>query len=171
MTHDALRDDVGAVGAVLLYPDGRVQHAGVVLGAAGVAAHVLRFWDASNPDPMGRLTAKREVAAVTGACLTVRADRFDEVGGFAEDLPVTLNDIDFCLRLAARGYRNLVTPAARLIHHESVSRGLDADADRLARLDRETAAFERRWRTLNGHDPWFSPHLMLTEAGEEPRRL
>src|SRR5690606_32510494 len=114
-----------AAGALLLYPDLRVQHAGVVLGINGGAGHAFRFAPGDSDGAGYRLRVVREVAAVTAACLAVRAEVFDEVDGFAEDLPVTLNDIDFCLKVRARGYRNLLTPHARLIHRESTSRGLD----------------------------------------------
>ena len=83
--------------------------------------------------------------------------RFDAVGGFPEDLRVTLNDIDFCLKMLASGRRNVMVPAARLIHHESVSRGLDATPGQMSRLNEDTMRFLRRWRSVMGADPYFSP--------------
>ena len=167
----ALRSTVGCVGALLTYPDGRVQHAGVLLGINGGAGHAFRFGDPSRPDFPAHLLAVREVAAVTAACLAVRAHVFDEVGGFSEDLPVTLNDVDFCLKVASRGYRNIVTPFARLIHRESTSRGLDTTPTKLARLSRESARFQRRWGKTGTLDPWSSPHLSRAHEDMRPRRL
>jgi len=159
MATQAACPDVGAVGALLLYPDLRVQHAGVVLGINGCAGHAFRFAPGDSDGVGYRLRVVHEVAAVTAACLAVRTEVFDEVGGFADDLPVTLNDIDFCLKVRARGHRNLVTPHARLIHRESTSRGLDVTPERLRRLAAETAIFRRRWGDAALNDPFFSPHL------------
>lgn len=164
----AARPEIGCVGALLLYPGGRVQHAGAILGTNGGVGHALRFGSADADDDGYRLKVVREVSAVTGACLAVRASVFDDVGGFAEDLPVTLNDIDFCLKVRQQGYRNLFTPNARLIHRESSSRGLDVTPQRLTRLSREMAAFVRRWGVGVLSDPYFSPHL--SPAHEDFRR-
>ncbi len=117
--------DVGCVGAKLLYPDGRLQHAGVVIGLGGVAGHAHRFARADDPGYLQRLRAVHEVSAVTAACLVIRREVFDAVGGLDEGLTVAFNDVDFCLKVRAAGYRNLWTPFAELIHHESVSRGRD----------------------------------------------
>jgi GT2 family glycosyltransferase len=167
----ANRPEIGCVGALLLYPDGRVQHAGVVLGINGSAGHAFRYASGDDPGDGFRLQVVHEVSAVTGACLAVRACLFDEVGGFAEDLPVALNDIDFCLKVQERGYRNLFTPHARLIHRESSSRGLDVTPTRLRRLSRENAAFHRRWGEVALSDPFYSPHLSLTHKDFRPRAL
>jgi GT2 family glycosyltransferase len=164
----AMRPDVGAVGAMLLYPDRRVQHAGVVLGINGGSGHAFRFASEDADGEGYRLRVVHEVSAVTGACLAVRAAVFDEVDGFSEDLPVTLNDIDFCLKVRARGYRNLFTPHARLIHRESTSRGLDVTPERLRRLSAETATFRRRWGEQALVDPFYSPHL--SPSHEDYRR-
>lgn len=159
LVSQAARSEIGAVGALLLYPDRTVQHAGVVLGINSGAGHAFRF-AASDTDGDGyRLRVTHEVSAVTGACLAVRASVFDQVKGFSEDLPVTLNDIDFCLKLRQQGYRNLFTPHARLIHRESTSRGLDTTPERLRRLATETAIFHRKWGASAIDDPYYSPHL------------
>src|SRR5262249_26371670 len=136
---------VGCVGALLLYPDHRVQHAGIVLGIRGLAGHAFRGLPSREAGDGQRLRAVHEVTAVTGACLAVRASVFDEAGGFDEELEVTLNDVDFCLRMRQQGYRNLLTPHAVLIHRESSSRGLDTTRTKLARLARETGIFWRKW--------------------------
>ena|ERR1700680_4846422 len=97
--------------------------------------------------------------------------RFDAVGGFPEDLRVTLNDIDFCLKMLASGRRNVMVPAARLIHHESVSRGLDATPGQMSRLNEDTMRFLRRWRSVMGADPYFSPHMSPSHGDCRPRNV
>jgi GT2 family glycosyltransferase len=168
LASQAARPQIGCVGALLLYPDGRVQHAGVVLGINGGAGHAFRFAPGDASGTGFRLQVVHEVSAVTGACLAVRTQVFDAVGGFAEDLPVTLNDIDFCLKVRELGYRNIFTPQARLIHRESTSRGLDDTPERLRRLSRETAIFRRRWGKVALEDLYYSPHL---SPGHEDFRM
>lgn len=151
----------GCVGALLLYPSGRIQHAGVVLGTFGAAGHVFRGLAPDAPAARARLAAVHEVSAVTGACLAVRRRVFEAAGGFDEALPVTLNDIDFCLRVRSLGYENLMAPHVRLVHHESASRGLDVSPAQARRLAQETALFLSRWGTAVRADPYYSPHLTL----------
>jgi GT2 family glycosyltransferase len=149
----------GCVGAKLLYPDGRLQHAGVVIGLGGVAGHANRFEAADAPGYLGRLHAVHEVSAVTAACLLIRRAVFDAVSGLDEELTVAFNDVDFCLRVRAAGYRNLWTPHAALIHHESVSRGRDLTPAKAKRFADEFARMQRRWGADMLHDPYYSPHL------------
>ena len=156
----AARPEVGAVGAKLLYPDGRLQHGGVVLGLDGFAGHMQRLAHADDPGYLGGLSWPREVSAVTGACLAVEFRKFHEVGGFdAERLPVEYNDIDLCLRLAERGYKTVYEPRARLMHRESASRGPNPRLD--SRYDGEHAHFRARWSGLLRDDPYFHPALSL----------
>lgn len=157
----AMQPKAGCVGALLLYPSGGIQHAGIVLGIFGVAGHAFRHL---LPEPMSlgdRLEAVHEVSAVTGACLAVRSAVFDAVGGFDEDLPVTLNDVDFCLRVRDKGYSNFMAPRVRLMHRESATRGLDVAPKRAERLQREIAHFIAKWGASAFSDPYYSPHLTL----------
>jgi O-antigen biosynthesis protein len=155
----AMRPETGCVGAKLLYPDGRLQHAGVVVGLGGVAGHANRFAPADAPGYLGRLHAVHEVSAVTAACLLIRREVFDAVNGLDEELTVAFNDVDLCLRVRAAGYRNLWTPHAELIHHESVSRGRDLTPAKAKRFADEFARMQRRWGADMLFDPYYSPHL------------
>jgi GT2 family glycosyltransferase len=156
----AIRPTVGAVGAMLLYPDGTVQHAGILLGVGGgVAEHAFRHWPGDSAGYLGLLRCRREASAVTGACLAVSAAHYDLVGGLDESLPVTLNDVDFCLKLGALGLINIWTPWARLEHLESKTRGLDRDAAQMARLSAELRLFAERWPELPPRDAFYHPGL------------
>jgi GT2 family glycosyltransferase len=162
MVTQALRPEIGAVGAKLAYPDDRIQHAGIILGLMGVANHSHQFRSRHLPGYFAQLKVPRSVAAVTGACLVVRRELFDLVGGLDEThLPVAFNDVDFCLRLNEAGYRTLWTPYAELYHHESASRGSDQAGERRARLAAETAYMQKRWGARLMNDPYYSPNLSL----------
>jgi len=155
----ALRAETGCVGAKLLYGDGRIQHAGIVIGLGGVAGHGHRFARADDPGYLGQLQVAHEVSAVTAACLVIRRAVFEAVGGFDETLAVAFNDVDFCLKVRAAGYRNIWTPLAELIHHESVSRGRDLMPAKARRFAAEHATVQRRWGRALLDDPYYSPHL------------
>ncbi|PIK69917.1 glycosyl transferase [Methylobacterium frigidaeris] len=167
MVRQALRPEVGAVGAKLLFGNGRIQHAGVVVGLGGRAGHILRNRPADTPGHLGRLAVAHEVAGVTAACLAVARTKFEAVGGLdAEAFPVDFNDIDLCLRLAARGWRSLWTPRAVVAHHESVSRGPSIGPAR-ARFEAEGNRFAARWRSVIRDDPYYHPAFSVTTFGEE----
>ncbi|MGX7703573.1 glycosyltransferase family 2 protein [Methylobacterium sp. Gmos1] len=167
MVRQALRPEVGAVGAKLLFGNGRIQHAGVVVGLGGRAGHILRNRPADTPGHLNRLTVAHEVAGVTAACLAVARHKFEAVGGLdAEAFPVDFNDIDLCLRLAARGWRSVWTPRAVLAHHESVSRGPSVGPAR-ARFEAEGDRFAARWRAVIRDDPYYHPAFSVTTFGEE----
>ncbi|WP_244539421.1 glycosyltransferase family 2 protein [Methylobacterium sp. 174MFSha1.1] len=167
MVRQALRPEVGAVGAKLLFGNGRIQHAGVVVGLGGRAGHILRNRPADTPGHLGRLTVAHEVAGVTAACLAVARRKFEAVGGLdAEAFPVDFNDIDLCLRLAAAGWRSVWTPRAVLAHHESVSRGPSVGPAR-ARFEAEGDRFAARWRGVIRDDPYYHPAFSVTTFGEE----
>ena len=151
---------VGAVGAKLVYPDGRLQHAGVVIGIDGHAVHFERFRPPDAPGFFGRINVPHEVSAVTGACLAVEKAKFDAVCGFdAVNLPVEFSDIDLCLRLAERGWTALLEPAARLIHREAATRKVFRSQEK--RYASEVAYFKARWRKRLRDDPYFHPVLSL----------
>lgn len=166
----AARPDVGCVGARLLYPDDRVQHAGVILGLGGYAAHAHRREPRHRPGYFNRLQVRQNISAVTGACLLVRREVYLEVGGFDQDFAVAYNDVDFCLRVAARGYRHVWTPFAELRHHESVSRGDDRNPADAARFQAEKDRLAARWAAIISDDPAYNPNLTRDEEDFRPRQ-
>ncbi len=165
MVGHALRPEVGAVGAKLHFADGRIQHAGVIVGLGGVAGHGHLRFPGESPGYFGRLVMTQNMSAVTGAVLVMRKVLFEEVGGLEEEhLKVALNDVDLCLRLRKAGYLVVWTPFARLVHHESASRGYDQDTEKRARFNAEIAYMRETWgKTLAG-DPYYSPNLDLADG-------
>ncbi|MEM9303103.1 MAG: glycosyltransferase [Pseudomonadota bacterium] len=163
MLEHATRPDIGAVGARLLYPDGTVQHAGAIPGIGGVAGHSHKYLPGGHPGHFCRPHLVSNVSAVTGACLLVRRSLYLAVGGLDEvNLGVAFNDIDFCLRLLEFGYRNVYTPYAELIHHESKSRGYEDTGEKQARFEAERRYMQQRHRrALSRGDPWYNPNLTL----------
>jgi GT2 family glycosyltransferase len=159
MLEQAQRPSIGCVGARLLYPDGSVQHAGVVVGHGEVAGHVFRHADRDACGYGNRLQSVSNYSAVTAACLLVRRSVFEEVGGFDEAFAVDFNDVDFCLRVREAGYHNVVVPHAALSHHELLSRGPLATEESSKRYAGERARFEARWASYVASDPCVSPHL------------
>ncbi len=167
MAAQAIRPEVGAVGAKLLYPDGRVQHAGVVLGPHGRGTHVWRFSAAEAPGYLDQLRVLRRVTAVTGACLAIRRVTYQQAGGCDEALPVTWNDVDLCLRVRRLGLQVVWTPYARLIHREQASRGSDDTPERQASFRAAEAIMRTRWGDALDRDPFWSPHLRPAEGPDE----
>ncbi len=162
----AVEPDVGAVGAKLFYPDGRTQHAGIVLGLGPqrVAGHEFRGAPGGAPGPQNRLLLAREASAVTAACMAVQKWKFDRVGGFDEEaFPVAFNDVDLCLRLALEGYRTIWTPQARLMHLESATRGSDKAEAAGARFAGESRRMRQRWGAALQADPYYNPNLTLED--------
>jgi GT2 family glycosyltransferase len=156
MVQWAIRPDVGAVGAKLKYPRGGLQHAGVIMSVGGLCLHKYRGASAHDCGYLEQLKHPHEVAAVTGACLAVERRKFEAIGGFDdENLPVDLNDIDLCLRLAARGWRSIWTPEAELYHRESASRGHQDPIH----YRKERVYFRQRWHDIVRNDPFFHPAL------------
>ncbi len=163
MLYYADQPDVGAVGALLIYEDRTVQHAGVALGMRGTADHTMRGFPIGVDGYAGSLACAREVSAVTGACMMIRKSLFDEIGGFNEHFFTAYQDVDLCLQLRERGLRLICTPRAPVVHHESVSRQSYYDMiDRTLLLDRWESVIERG-------DPYYNPNLNL-ERGDYSRR-
>lgn len=161
----ACGDQAGCVGAKLLWPNGLVQHGGVVVGTHQLACHVGNHWLADDPGYMDRNLIVQQYSAVTAACLLTPRALFQELGGFdARRFPVTFNDVDYCLRVRKAGKKILWTPFARLIHHESASRGTDSAPMKQARAEREMRSFRRRWPFYA--DPFYNPNLPLCTAIE-----
>jgi glycosyltransferase involved in cell wall biosynthesis len=161
MVSHAVRTEIGAVGARLLYPNGTLQHGGVILGIGGVAGHANKGLPRYQYGYFARAVVIQSVSAVTAACLVVRKELYEKVGGFNEDLKVAYNDIDFCLKIREAGYRNLFTPYAELYHHESASRGYENTPDKQLRLEAEGQYMKQRWGDLLLNDPAYNPNLTL----------
>jgi GT2 family glycosyltransferase len=162
----AVRPDVGAVGAKLIYANETIQHAGVVLGTgsfyddAGVAGHYGLNLPAEDVGHQGYMSLMREAGAVTGACLAVRKSVFEQVGGLDEtNLAISFNDVDFCLRLRNAGFRNVWTPFAKLYHLESASRGDDMAPDKIERFTREVRYMRERWGSVLDNDPFYNENF------------
>lgn len=172
MVSHAVRPEVGAVGAKLYYADGRLQHAGVVIGIGGVAGHSFLFEGREALGYFGQAALTRAVSAVTGACLVVRKSVFLEARGLdAIDFPVAFNDIDFCLKVRSKGYRNVWTPFAELVHHELLSRGYEDTPEKKARFARECANFRDRWAAAIENDPYYNPNLSLQSSNYDIAEL
>lgn len=163
----AVRPEVGCVGARLWYADGTLQHGGIIVGLGGSAGHAHRKLAKSQPGYCGRALLVQSMSTVTAACLLVRRDVFDAVGGLDEDLPESYNDVDFCLRVQAAGYRNIWTPFAELTHHESATRRDRADghAQRMKEFDRQATLIMRTRRSVLAEDPAYNPNL--TRLGDD----
>ncbi|MEA1619904.1 glycosyltransferase family 2 protein [Erythrobacter sp. T5W1-R] len=160
MVTQAMRPEVGAVGAQLLYPDGRIQHAGVVIGVGNAAGHAHKFLRPEDEGYFRRHALPQYVSAVTAACLVVRKDKFLAVGGLDDkNFAVAFNDVDLCLKLNKQGWQSFYEPRAVLVHHESISRGHDKDPVGAARFAKELAALQRIWRTDEIIDPYHHPNL------------
>jgi glycosyltransferase involved in cell wall biosynthesis len=161
MVANTCRPEVGGVGAKLIYPTGRVQHAGVILGMGGVGGHIHLGRQRDDPGYFSRAVLQQNLSAVTAACLAMRRSVFDEVGGFNGDLRVAFNDVDLCLRIRERGYLIVWTPLAELYHHESATRGSDLLSVRHREFLQEIEYMQLRWGWALHRDPYFNPNLSL----------
>lgn len=156
------REDVGIVGAKLFYPDDTVQHAGVVIGIGGFAGHILTGYGKNDTGYMGRLQIAQDISAVTGACLMVKRQIFDTLGGLDEGFAVALNDVDFCLRVRELNKLVVFQPDAKLYHYESKSRGFETTPEKQERFQKEIARFKKRYKNiLTSGDPYYNPNLCL----------
>ncbi len=164
-------ENVGAVGAKLFYPDGTLQHAGVILGYGGIAGHVFEGMREKELREIPWSRAVRQYSAVTAACMLVKKEIFTAVGGFDESFQVAYNDIDLCLRIRALGNKIVYTPFAELIHYESATRGLELTAEKARRVNQESERFQRRWKKeLAAGDPFYNPNLTLEKNDYSLRR-
>jgi O-antigen biosynthesis protein len=162
MVSHALQPDVGAVGARLWFPNGTLQHGGVVLGIHGWAAHAHNHFPKGSLGYQGRMAVVSEFSAVTGACLVVSKANYLSVGGLNDDaLKISCNDVDFCLKLQKSGLRNVWTPFADLVHHESATRGFEDTPFKKARFASELAYMQKHWGEVLANDPAYSPNLTL----------
>ncbi|GBL04157.1 glycosyltransferase family 2 protein [Glaciecola sp. KUL10] len=157
-----LRPDIGCVGAKLLFANGLVQHAGVVMGYGGGAGHAHKYFQRDAPGYMNRAIATQNFSAVTAACLLVEKKDYENVGGLNEkELTVAFNDVDFCLRINQSGKRNLLCAEAVLFHHESISRGHDDTYEKKKRFFAEVEYLQTTWKAYIEHDPAYNPNLTL----------
>lgn len=164
---------VAATGPMLYYPDGTIQHAGVILGLSGVAGHACAHAPRGSAGYFGRACLEQDVSCVTAACMLVRSDVFHEVGGFDEELPLAYNDVDLCLRMRAGGHRIVWTPSVELIHHESISLGRHDSARHAVQFARDIQIMRERWDSVLKEDPFYNPNLSLVRGYElafPPRR-
>lgn len=166
MVANLCRNDVAAVGARLLFPNGTVQHAGVITGIGGVAGHQFKTYPVNSLGYFCRAVLPQNLSAVTAACMLVHTELFHKVGGFDEQhLAVAFNDIDLCLKLREAGGLIVYTPYAELLHHESVSRGYEDSPEKKARFKREYKAMQDRWGAKLTSDPFYNPNFTLEGVG------
>ena len=152
----------GAVGAKLYYPDDTIQHAGVILGMGGIAGHPHGYFSKYSFGYFGRLVVVQNLSAVTGACLMMRKDVFNEVEGFDERYPLAFSDVDICLKVREKGYLVVWTPYAELYHYESKSRDYDDTPEKQERFKKEIELFKKKWgHILEKGDPYYNPNLTL----------
>ncbi len=156
------REDVGAAGMMLYYPDDTVQHAGVIIGLGGVAGHSHKYYPRNAPGYMARMSLAQNLSAVTAASMLVKTSVFKEIGGFETKLAVAFNDVDLCMKIRKAGYLIVFTPYAEAYHHESKSRGFEDTPEKVARFGGEIATFRERWDdVLKAGDPYYNPNLTL----------
>ncbi len=165
MVQHAVRPEIGAVGAKLYYDNDTIQHAGVILGIGGVAGHAHKYFKREEHGYFSRLKIVQNFSAVTGACLVVRKELYEVVGGLDETyLKVAFNDVDFCLKLLVFGYRNIWTPYVELYHHESITRGLEDSEEKVNRFNSEVNYMKNKWKEYLKKDTYYN--LNLTHRSE-----
>ena len=168
----AQREDVGAVGAKLYYPDGSVQHHGVIVGLGGIAGHAFTDLPHDAPGYMARMWYAYNVSAVTAACMMVPRSVYEQVGGLDERYKVAFNDVDFCMKIRQAGYLIVCTPFAELTHYESKSRGMEDTEEKRRRFQGEVDTFKAKWPTiLQQGDPYYNPNLTLRYSDYSLKRL
>lgn len=162
MVSHVSRNEVGAVGARLYYPDGTVQHAGVIVGLGGIAGHAFKDFSRHDGGYFYRVFCIQNYSAVTAACMMVSKILFDEIGGFDEKLKVAFNDIDLCMQIRRKGKLIVYTPYAELYHYESKSRGMENTKEKVQRFNSEVEYFAKKWdKELVAGDPYYNRNLTL----------
>ncbi|MBU3014063.1 glycosyltransferase [Poseidonibacter lekithochrous] len=169
MLMHAQRKDIGCVGAKLYYPNDTIQHAGVTMGILTLAGHNFKHLDKNTPGYMGRESIIQNISAVTAACLMIKKSIYDEVKGLnQEDLKIAFNDVDFCLRVQEKGYKNIYTPYCEAYHHESISRGTEDNPEKVERFNKEVKFMQNRHKDiLENGDPFYNINLTLTKENFE----
>ena len=159
----AIREDVGAVGAKLLFPNGMIQHAGVIIGLGGVAAHAFIHFNGTDPAYFCRAIITSDLSCVTAACIMFRREVFEKVGELDEEFEVAYNDVDYCLRIREKGYLVVYNAFSKIIHYESVSRGDDSISFKnIDRFEKERLLFQKKWyNILCKGDEYYNPNLTL----------
>ena len=168
------REDVGIVGTKLIYPDGSIQHAGVVLNYTGVAGHVNAHLKSYDVGYMGRVMIQQNYSAVTGAMLMVKKEDFDKVGGFDENFPVAYNDIDFCIKIRNFGKLVVYDPYIEAYHYESKTRGYDDTEEKKERLINDSNRLKEKWKDVfSKQDPYFNVNFRkdVPYMSVEPNRI
>ena len=161
----AQRGDVGAVGAMLYYPDDTIQSAGIILGLGGAAGRAYNGVRRGRDGYMGRLSYAQDMTAVSSDCMMIRRDVWDKVGGFDEEFAIAFNDTDLCMRIRKAGYLIVWTPYAELYHHESLGRGEDNTSEKQAVCNSEKESFRSKWGAeLDRGDPYYNPNLTLAKS-------
>lgn len=165
MLQMAQEDEIGVVGAKLLFPDDTIQHAGVYLHKDGIGGHIFRGFNANSHGYMDRIQITSNVSAVTGACMMISRKKFEKIGRFdAENLPVAFNDVDLCLKAMKAGYRNIYTPFAQLYHYESISRGPEDTPEKIKRFNKEWNYMFSKWKNELQQDKYWNPNLVLNNG-------
>lgn len=160
MVSHAIRPDIGCVGAKLYFSNDTLQHAGIILGIGGVAGHSHKYFERNHHGYFSRLFLPQNLSGVTAACLMIRRDVYREVNGLDEvNLKVAFNDVDFCLKVQAAGYRNFWTPYAELYHYESISRGQEDNPEKIARFNGEVKFMQNKWGDKLKKDPFYNKNL------------
>jgi glycosyltransferase involved in cell wall biosynthesis len=164
MLEHSQREETGCVGAKLYFPQNKtIQHAGVIIGLGGAAGHSHKYYQKSNPGYFSRLMLVQNLSAVTGACLMVKTKIYKDLNGLNEkELKVAYNDVDFCLRVQEKGFKNIFTPYCEAYHHESISRGPEDNLKKMSGLLREARFLQKRhFKIMKKGDPYYNPNLTL----------